>query len=69
MKGGLEFNHTFSSAALLAPIPFAKCLWTGDDNFYLSLDPYDEREEFISPEDGDYFKADWVRLTISDGVP
>ena len=66
LKGGLDFEHVFSTPNLLSPLAMVKCLWTEEGKFYLSLDPYDEREDFISLADGDYFKSDWVRLTVGD---
>jgi hypothetical protein len=44
-------------------IALVKTLWTNEDEFYLSLDPYDEREAFVSEQDGDVFKAKHVKLS------
>lgn len=69
LKGDLDFERTFSSSDFLSPIAMVKCLWADIGRFYLSLDPYDEHEGFISAEDGDCFAANWVRLTVEDSAP
>lgn len=60
-----EFSFAYTKENPPDSIGFVKCLWTEDDCFYLSLDPYDEWEAFISEEDNDFFRAKSVKLSTS----
>lgn len=41
---------------------------TEEGDFYLSLDPYDEREAFVSDKDNEFFRSKLVKLTTG-GAP
>jgi hypothetical protein len=59
-----EFDYRYDARDSGFGIEFMKCLMTGDGEFYLSLDPYDERETVISKKDNDFFRSRFVTLTI-----
>ena len=61
----LFFDYAFSSEYTLQQIAFAKCLWTDDGFFYLSLDPWKESERFPSDRDNGCFRSSSVMLTVS----
>ncbi len=63
--GNLAFDYGFSSESTLRQIAFVKCLWTNDGFFYLSLDPWNENEPFISDQDNDCFRSRSVTLTVA----
>ena len=42
-----------------------KCLWTADERFYLSLDPWKESEQIVSEQDDACFLANSVKLVVS----
>ena len=46
-------------------IAMMKCLMTDAGEFYLSLDPYDEHERFVSENDNDCFRSKIVKLTTT----
>ena len=50
-----EFEYSYNRESPPIVIEFLKCLMTESGDFYLSLDPYDEREAFISDKDNDFF--------------
>jgi hypothetical protein len=58
-----EFDYGYTKENPPNVIEFVKCLMTETGDFYLSLDPYDERESFISDKDNDYFRSTFVKLT------
>jgi hypothetical protein len=58
-----EFDYGFAKENAPEEIALLKCLMTDTGEFYLSLDPYDEREAFISDKDNDYFRSRFVKLT------
>jgi hypothetical protein len=60
-----NFDYQFALDNTPQEIAFAKCLWTEEDEFYLSLDPWKESERFISEQDNDFFIAKSVKLTVS----
>jgi hypothetical protein len=64
LTGDLEFDYVFSSDYAFSQIEMMKCLWTGEGQFYLSLDPWLESERFISDQDCAFFKANSARLTV-----
>ena len=41
-----------------------KCIQTVEGDFYVSLDPYDEREQFASERDGDFVRAKHIEVTL-----
>jgi hypothetical protein len=47
-------------------IEMMKCLMTDEGDFFISLDPYDEREDFISDKDNQFFRSRFVKLTTQD---
>jgi hypothetical protein len=49
-------------------IEFVKSLTTDGGDFYLSLDPYDERENFVSENDFQFFRSRRVKLTTHDSA-
>jgi len=57
-----EFDYCYDILSRPEALAEVKCLMTGDGEFYLSLDPWDEREEFISDKDNDYFRSKMVTL-------
>ena len=59
----LHFDYQFSIDSTPQEIAFVKCLWT-DEGFYLSLDPWQESEAFVSYQDNDCFRSRFVTLTI-----
>jgi hypothetical protein len=65
LKGVEHFDYQFSSSNTPHEIAMVKCLWTEDESFYLSLDPWKENEAFISEQDNDCFKAKSVTLTVT----
>ena len=58
-----EFDYWYSEDNPPVVIAFVKCLMIDAGDFYLSLDPYDERENFVSSEDHEFFRAGRVKLT------
>jgi hypothetical protein len=64
LSGSVKFDYQFSSEYSLNEIAFAKCLMTSDGEFYISLDPWKEDENFISEQDNDWFKSHSVRLEV-----
>ena len=60
----MEFDFGYLKENPSDVVPFVKCLWTDTDDFYLSLDPYDERESLISDKDNDFFRSRSVKLTV-----
>jgi hypothetical protein len=42
-----------------------KCLQTDQGDFYVSLDPYDEREQFVSENDGSFVRSRHIEVTIT----
>jgi len=65
LGGDLQFDYAFSSEYVWSQIEMVKCLWTDDSVFYLSLDPWDERERFISQDDNDWFRSKSTTLNVS----
>jgi hypothetical protein len=59
-----EFDYSFTSEDRSPVIEFVKCLITQDGDFYLSLDPYDEREAFVSSNDNEIFRSGRVKLIV-----
>jgi hypothetical protein len=64
--GVQDFNYQYFSDGPVE-ISHMKCLWTSEGQFFLSLDPYDERELFISERDNDFFRSKSVKLR-TDGA-
>jgi hypothetical protein len=64
LSRSVTFDYNFSSEYTPYQIGFVKCIWTEDDYFYLSLDPWLEREAFVSEQDTDWFKSKSVKLTV-----
>jgi hypothetical protein len=58
-------EYQFEGGGGSAWIEMIKCLWTPDGDFYMSLDPYDEREP-PTESDGDVIRATTVRMTIQE---
>jgi hypothetical protein len=50
-----EFDYGFTRDNPPRQIPLVKCLMTEAGDFYLALDPYDEREDFPSERDNESF--------------
>ncbi len=67
LRGTVQFAYEFSSEHAIDQIEMMKCLWI-DDRFYLSLDPWDERERFISSQDNDCFNSKSATLTVLRGA-
>lgn len=65
LSGEVSFDYAFSSEFTLSQIAFVKCLWTGDNVFYLSLNPWRETERFISDRDEAWFRARSAVLNVS----
>ncbi len=61
-----EFDYTYARGNHPDQIEMLKCIMTDTGDFYMSLDPYDEREAFVSEKDNDYFRSKFVRLTMQD---
>src|SRR5258707_2114944 len=55
LRGTQEFNYGYSKDGEHV-IELVKCLVTEVGEFYMSLDPYDERELFVSDQDNDLFR-------------
>ena len=68
LSGAVKFEYTFSSRHILDQIAFMKCLWTEDDRFYLSLEPWKESEPVVSDQDEAFFLANSVKLAVSRTV-
>ena len=66
LGGVKEFDYRYTADNRPFGIEFVKCLMTEDGDFYISLDPYDEHEAFISEKDNDFFRSKFVRLVIGD---
>jgi hypothetical protein len=66
LSGEVKFDYNFSSESTPDQIGFVKCLWTADGCFYLSLDPWMERESFVSDQDSDWFKSKSAVLTVAN---
>jgi hypothetical protein len=62
--GVQEFDFAWSKEHFHV-IEMVKCLLTDAGEFYLSLDPYDEREQFVSENDNDCFRSKFVKLTTA----
>jgi len=60
-----DIEYCFEMGNIAAQIPFVKCIWTSDSQFYLSLDPWLASEPFISEQDAAYFTAKHAKLTVS----
>jgi len=60
----LEFGYLYTAENPPTVIEFVKCITTESGEFYLSLDPYDERELFVSEKDGDCFRSKSAKLMI-----
>jgi hypothetical protein len=63
-----EFEYGYSKDNSPLVVEFLKCLMTAEGEFYLSLDPYDEREDFVSADDNDFFRSGRVKLTRRDSA-
>jgi hypothetical protein len=64
LRGMVKFDYNFTSEYRIEQIAFVKCLWTAEDQFYLSLDPWKEGEDFISEQDNDCFQSKSVTLVV-----
>jgi hypothetical protein len=62
-----EFDYSYAAQNPPDVIEFVKCLMTEQGEFYLSLDPFDERETFISKKDNEFFRSRSVKLIVHDG--
>ena len=58
-----EFDYGYAKDNPPVVIEFVKCLMTDGGDFYLSLDPYNEREALISDKDSEFFRSRRVKLT------
>lgn len=67
LRGGVKFDYNFTSEHSIQQISFVKCLWTDEDQFFLSLDPWKESEDFVSEQDSDWFQSKSVTLTVGRG--
>ena len=65
LSGAVKFENAFNSRHILDQIAFVKCLWTDDDRFYLSLEPWKESEPIVSEQDEDCFLANSAKLVVS----
>lgn len=63
-----EFDYFYTKENPPGVIQLVKCLMTDAGDFYLSLDPYDERETFVSEKDSDFFRSGIVRLTVNASI-
>lgn len=66
LSGIAEYGYHFTSDHTPHQIEMVKCLWTDDGYFYLSLDPWNEAERFISDRDNDRFKSKAAKLTVGN---
>ena len=64
LSGRVLFDYNFTSEYSPRQIPFAKCLWTEHERFYLSIDPWKESERFKSEQDNDWFESQSVTITV-----
>jgi hypothetical protein len=64
LSGRVRFDYGFDDETSTSQIPFVKCVWTDDDQFYLSLDPWDESEAFASDNDNDWFRSESAILVV-----
>jgi hypothetical protein len=64
LRGMVKVDYNFTSEHSIEQIAFMKCLWTAEDQFYLSLDPWKEGEYFISEQDNDCFQSKSVTLVV-----
>lgn len=63
---GLQEINLYENESYLSEIALVKCLWTEAQEFYLSLDPYDEREAFVTERDNYSFRAKSVKLLFGE---
>jgi hypothetical protein len=63
LSGPVRFDYNFSDETSTDQIPSVKCLWT-DDEFYLSLDPWEETADSASDRDNDWFRSKAARLSV-----
>jgi hypothetical protein len=63
LSGIREFAYHYSGDSEHV-IELVKCLVTDRGEYYISLDPYDERELFVSENDNDFFKSTAIKLTV-----
>ena len=68
LSGMVKFDYNFTSEHSIQQIPFVKCLWTTEGQFFLSLDPWKESENFVSEQDNDWFRSKSVKLTVGRTV-
>ncbi len=57
-----EFSFLYDGQSQV--VEMFKCLQTDQGDFFVSLDPYDEREQFVSEKDGDFVRAKHIEMTI-----
>jgi hypothetical protein len=60
-----EFDYVYTKEDPIV-VEFVKSLMTDAGHFYLSLDPYDEREDFVSRKDHQFFRSGRVKLTTGE---
>ena len=63
-----EFDYGYSKDNSPLVVEFLKCLMTDEGEFYLSLDPYNEHEDFVSADDNEFFRSGRVKLTRRDSA-
>jgi hypothetical protein len=63
-----EFDYGYSKDNSPVVVEMLKSLMTTEGEFYLSLDPYDEREDFVSEEDNEFFRSGRVKLSRREGA-
>jgi hypothetical protein len=59
-----EFQYSYDRRDRQQDIALVKCLMTDEGDFFLSLDPYDEREAFVSDKDNDSFRSRFVKVAV-----
>ena len=65
LKDVKEVCFSHASDYTFGELPFVTCTWTSEEEFYLSLDPFQEGAP-PSEADHDIFRAASVKLTIPE---
>jgi hypothetical protein len=60
-----DIDYCFTRDRAASQIGSLKCIWTAQEEFYLSLDPWLESEMFASAQDADCFRAKHVQLAVT----
>jgi hypothetical protein len=63
LQGVKEWVFNYVSEGTPYYVEMEKCCWTEEDDFYLSLDPFDERDPIPSEKDNDCIRSSSVEMT------